>query len=136
MKTPTLQEIDFMRQQGKTFQQIADEYGCSKQHINRLYHRQQQGKMKVPSKAELYAQVEALTRENLRLQEQLDAQERKQWLENKDSAFAMFYRIVPFMPSEMCDVALDHIDKVGFWFTFELKNDNRKQTMCIRHTDL
>ena len=92
--------------------------------------------MKAPSKAELYAQVEALTRENIKLQAQLEAEQRKQWQEKKESAIAMFYRIVPFTPSEMYNVTLEHIDKSGYWFTFELQNDNRKQTMCIRHSDL
>ena len=92
--------------------------------------------MKTPTKSELYAQVEALTRENIALQEKLDAQERKQWDEKKDNAVAAFYKSVPFMAREMHNVTLDHIDKAGYWFTFELITDNRKQTYCVRHTDL
>lgn len=92
--------------------------------------------MKTPTKSELYAQVDALTRENIALQEQLEAQERKQWNEKKDNAVAAFYKSVPFMAREMVNVTLEHIDKSGYWFTFELFSDNRKQTYCVRHTDL
>ena len=137
MKTsPTYQEVCTLRDQGKTFQEIADVYGCTRQYIYQIANNQRKRQMKSPSKAELYAQIESLTRENIRLQEQLEAEQRKQWLEKKESAIAMFYRIVPFMPSEMYNIKLEHIDTSGYWFIFELKNDNRKQTMCIRHSDL
>jgi hypothetical protein len=92
--------------------------------------------MKTPTKAELYAQIDALTKENIALQEKLDAEEQKRWQENKDRAFEMFYRLVPFYPSEMWLITLDHIDKAGYWFTFKLRSDNSRQTYCVRHTDL
>jgi hypothetical protein len=92
--------------------------------------------MKTPTKAELYAQINALTRENIELQEKLDAEEYERWLKNKDTAFSMFYRLIPFYPNQICNLDLDHIDKAGYWFTFKIVNDNRKQTFCVRHTDL
>ena len=92
--------------------------------------------MKVPTKDELRAQVAALTRENNKLQEQLEAEERKRWQERKDDAFEAFYDAVPFMKHEICIVTLEHIDKAGYWFTFELRTDNRKQTYCVRHADI
>ena len=92
--------------------------------------------MKTPTKAELYAQVDALTRENIELQEKLDAEEQRRWLENKDRAFEVFHGLVPFLKREMVNVTLSHIDKAGYWFTFELINDSTKQTFCVRHTDL
>lgn len=92
--------------------------------------------MKVPTKEELYAQIDALTKQNNKLQEQLDAEERKRWHEHKDEAFESFYNAVPFMKHEMYMVTLEHIDKTGYWFTFELRTDSRKQTYCVRHTDI
>ena len=62
--------------------------------------------MKVPTKAELYAQIEALTKENIRLNEQLEAEERKKWEAKKDQAFAVLYRDVPFNKSEMQFITL------------------------------
>lgn len=34
------------------------------------------------------------------------------------------------------NVRLDHVDAAGYWFTFELANDARRQTYCIRHGDI
>lgn len=141
MKTPTFQEVDNLRQQGKTFQEIADIYGCSRQNVHQIAHRKpklksENIKMKTPTKSELYAQVEALTRENIALQEKLDAEERERWFKNKDRAFSMFYRLVPFLPKDLYGLTLEHIDKSGYWFTFELINDDTRQTFCVRHTDL
>lgn len=92
--------------------------------------------MKVPTKAELYAQLEALTRENIVLQDKLDTEERKRWYELKDKAFEIFYKLVPFPKRTMQFITLEHIDKAGYWFTFELIHDDTRQTFCVRHTDI
>ena len=92
--------------------------------------------MKAPTKAELYAQIKALTRENIKLQERLEAEERKQWFKNKDRAFSVFYRLVPFHPKDIHGLTLEHIDKAGYWFSFGLDNNDPRQTFCVRHTDL
>ena len=92
--------------------------------------------MKTPTKAELYAQVEALTRENIKLQEKLDAEERATWSTLKDRAFECFYELTPFNKGTVQFLTLEHIDKVGYWFTFELINDRTRQTYCVRHIDL
>lgn len=34
------------------------------------------------------------------------------------------------------NVVLDHVDAAGYWFSFELVQDDRRQTWCIRHRDL
>lgn len=92
--------------------------------------------MKSPTKDELRAQINALQRENIRLQDKLDAEERERWYKKKDQAVSMFYRLVPFFPRDIVNLDLDHIDKAGYWFNFEIINDSRKQTYCVRHTDL
>lgn len=92
--------------------------------------------MKPPTKAELYAQIDALTKENIALQAKLDAEEHERWLRNRDAAFEVFYNKVPFLAREMWNITLDHIDKSGYWFTFELRADSSRQTYCVRHTDL
>lgn len=92
--------------------------------------------MKAPTKAELYAQIEALTKENIRLNEQIEAEERKKWEAKKDQAFAVLYRDVPFNKSEMQFITLVHIDKAGYWFTFHVSGYTSYQTYCVRHTDL
>jgi hypothetical protein len=92
--------------------------------------------MKTPTKSELYAQVDALTKENIALQEKLDAEEHERWLRNRDIAYEAFYKQIPFRASEMWNATLDHVDKAGYWFTFELRTDSTRQTYCVRHTDL
>jgi hypothetical protein len=91
--------------------------------------------MKAPTKAELYAQIEALIKENATLYERLNA-EQKIWFNNRDMAFIMFYRLIPFDKKDIYNLTLEHIDYVGYWFTFEICNDSTRQTYCVRHTDL
>lgn len=136
MNTPTFQAVDTLRQQGKTFQEIADIYGCSKQYIHQIACGKAKAKMKAPTKAELYAQIEALTRENIALQEKLDAEEQKRWLEQKSKAIGALYNLIPFTVLEVRKLILDHVDKSGYWFTFNVDNYAERQTFCVRHTDL
>ena len=92
--------------------------------------------MKLPTKSELYEQIDALTKENIKLQEKLDEEKQKRWLSNKDKAITAFFSTVPVTVLQIRKLVLDHIDNAGYWFTFELDNDNRRQTYCVRHTDL
>jgi hypothetical protein len=93
-------------------------------------------KTKPPTKTELYNQVDALTSECIRLQSIIDSKEQEEWLSEKDKAISTFYRQVPLLPRQIVNLQLDHIDKVGYWFNFELDNDSTRQTYCVRHTDL
>ena len=52
--------------------------------------------MQRPTKAELYKQVDALTKENIVLQDKLDAEDKMHWMTLKDKAFEMFYELTPF----------------------------------------
>jgi len=92
--------------------------------------------MKTPTKAELYAQIEALTRENIALQEKLNAEKYKLWLANQDKAIIALYNLIPFTVFEVRKLLLDHIDDSGYWFTFNVDNYAERQTYCVRHTDL
>ena len=38
--------------------------------------------------------------------------------------------------STVRNVVLDHVDAAGYWFSFELVQDDRRQTWCVRHSDL
>lgn len=35
-----------------------------------------------------------------------------------------------------CKLRFEHVDAAAYWFTFELVNDDRRQTWCVRHSDL
>lgn len=92
--------------------------------------------MKEPTKDQLREQIAALTRENIKLQRKLEAEEFKKWEAKTGQAVNMLYRAIPFLPREICNLTLSHIDKAGYWFTFQLRNDSQIQTYCVRHTDL
>lgn len=92
--------------------------------------------MKVPTKAELYAQNEALTKQLIAMQDKLDAEEKERWFKLKDRAFEVCREMIPFPNGTIQFLTLEHIDKAGYWFTFELINDSTRQTFCVRHTDL
>ena len=93
--------------------------------------------MKTPTKAELYAQIEALERENIKLREELDAEKERRWLEHKREAIAALFDSVPFTVLQIWNLVLDHVDNTGYWFTFNVDNRlGQKQTYCVRHTDL
>ena len=104
--------------------------------VQRMENYKEGEKMKTPTKAELYEQVAALTKENIKLQEQLDAEEQKRWMEKKDKAISALYNLIPFTMFEVRNLMLEHIDKSGYWFTFYIEGYTSRQTYCVRHTDL
>ena len=92
--------------------------------------------MKTPTKAELYAQIDALTRENNKLQEQLDVEKHRRWERYKGKAQRIFYESIPFTVLQVRKLMLDHIDDSGYWFSFNVDQDEIRQTYCVRHADL
>lgn len=92
--------------------------------------------MKTPTKAELYEQVAALTKENIRLQAELNAQKQRYWLDHKNEAIRMLYESVPFTVLQIRKLVLDHVDSTGYWFTFNVDQDETRQTYCVRHDDI
>ncbi len=34
------------------------------------------------------------------------------------------------------NIRLEHVDAAGYWFSFELEQDSRRQTWCVRHNEL
>ena len=92
--------------------------------------------MKKPTKAELYTIITSLEKENAKLQERLDAQKQKYWLEHQGEARRVLYESVPFTVLQIRKLMLDHVDNTGYWFTFSVDKDETRQTYCVRHTDL
>lgn len=88
-------------------------------------------------KAEMQKQMEFLERENRRMREEIARQQQAEWDKLRPKATEIFHKEMnKIFPEMVCKVTLEHIDSGGFWFTFELKNDSRRQTYAIRHTDL
>ena len=34
------------------------------------------------------------------------------------------------------NVLLEHVDEAGYWFSYELEQDSRRQTWCVRHWEV
>ena len=92
--------------------------------------------MKTPTKSELYAQIDALTKECAKLQEQLDAEKHRRWERCRGKAQRIFYESIPFTVLQVRKLMLDHIDDSGYWFSFNVDQDEIRQTYCVRHSDL
>lgn len=92
---------------------------------------------KRPSKGELLQTIAQLEKENRRLTAEAEAAEREQWERKKPQACEHFHKTINgIFPGMVCKVTLEHIDRGGYWFTFELKNDPRRQTYAVRHNEL
>lgn len=136
METPILQEINILRQQGKTFQTIADMYGCSRQYIHQLVNSKPK-KMKAPTKQQLYEQIEELARLNRKVVEERNRERIKAWEESLPQAYEECRRqLKAIFPHLLTMLRFEHVDEGGYWFTFHLVNDSRVQTYAIRHSDL
>lgn len=92
---------------------------------------------KRPSKDELYQKISALEKENRRLSDTLVAEQRKEWERMQGAACTLFHKTIDeIFPNMVYNAKFEHVDAAGYWFTFELVNDNRVQTYCVRHSDL
>lgn len=34
------------------------------------------------------------------------------------------------------NIRLEHVDESGYWFSYELEQDSRRQTWCVRHWEV
>lgn len=56
---------------------------------------------------------------------------------NIPAAVEAFYTHARHLHGEtLFGVRFDHVDGSGFWFSYELTHDNRRQVYCVRHADL
>ena len=53
-----------------------------------------------------------------------------------DAAMAICEWLEQTYPGLWRNVRFEHVDASGYWYTFELVNDDRRQTWCVRHSDL
>ena len=93
--------------------------------------------MRAPKKAELYEQIERLDEQNRALKEELEQPQRQEWeLKIPAAAMKMCEYLERTFPGTWWNVRFEHCDASGYWFTFLLKTDSRRQTWCVRHSDL
>ena len=93
--------------------------------------------MKVKSKNELREQIASLEKLNADLTEKLEAEEKRQWEAKIPVAVGVALRklneVFPYM---LTNLRCEHIDKAGYWFSFQLRNDERVQRHCVRHDEV
>lgn len=93
--------------------------------------------MKVPSKEELYNWIDSLEKQNQKLLDEKNHKLMEEWKSKSSIAYEVFWKFAnSTFPNLVTKVSLDHIDMAGYWFTFELVNDSRRQTYAVRHSDL
>lgn len=92
---------------------------------------------KRPKKSELYEQIESLERQNQKMSEELEQERRRKWeLRIPDATEWICDFLNRTFPGTWCKLRFEHVDAAAYWFTFELVNDDRRQTWSVRHSDL
>lgn len=93
--------------------------------------------MKAPTKQQLYEQIEALERINRQAVEERNREREKRWNELLPQAYEQCRKTLnAIFPNLVNMLHFEHVDASGYWFTFELENDPRKQTYAVRHSDI
>ena len=93
--------------------------------------------MKTETKAELRERIAVLEEIVRMLSDQLEQEERAAWEKKMPIASVKAYNTLSkIFPRMIYDLTFVHVDKAGYWYTFQLVNDERRQTYCVRHEDL
>ena len=66
----------------------------------------------------------------------VDEQQREWMLRISDATAWISDFLNKTFPRTWCKLRFEHVDAAAYWFTFELVNDDRRQTWCVRHSDL
>lgn len=65
-----------------------------------------------------------------------EAEQREWMLRISDATEWMTEFLNKTFPRLWCKLRFEHVDAAAYWYTFELVNDDRRQTWCVRHSDL
>jgi hypothetical protein len=95
------------------------------------------GYKKRPTKSDLYDRIERLEKQNRALSDELEKEQRVKWESLIPDATAWMTDFLnKTFPRTWCKLRFEHVDAAAYWYTFELVNDDRRQTWCVRHSDL
>lgn len=93
--------------------------------------------VKRPTKQELYDRIAELERIQRREYEERNREKLKKWNDAIPLAFAECRKhLGKVFPHVLTLLRFEHVDEGGYWFTFQLTNDERRQTYCIRHHEI
>ena len=88
-------------------------------------------------KSELVERIKQLEAEKKAMFDQMDAEKQKEWGKKIGAATRCFHKKMKEVYGNLvCKINHEHVDESGFWFTYELVHDSRRQTYVIRHEDL
>lgn len=95
------------------------------------------GYVRRPKKADLYEQIDRLEEQNRKLSAELEKEQRQRWEKLIPEARKWMTEFLnKTFGSLWCKLRFEHVDASAYWYTFELVNDDRRQTWCVRHSDL
>lgn len=93
--------------------------------------------MKKRTKQELLNEIEYLKMENIKISESLNAKKQSEWINNLDKArFELSLQLSDIFKDLVRDVKFEHVDESGYWFSFELLHDSRRQNHVVRHSEI
>lgn len=129
--------------QGKRLSEIAREHGVSRQRIHQIKTRiGKPKKVRVPKekklkKKELEALLQAEAREKAKMQAEIEELNQKVWKEKLSLAFGKVKEVLhKSFGGTIQLLRFEHADGSGYWFTFELINDRRRQTYRVGHDEI
>lgn len=125
--------VELVREKKMTMTEACAELGISRQTwYNRL--RKPGGFV---SKAKLEQRVADLEMENTALIEGMMGREQSEWAEKLDKANQVMCEFLDkTFPRLWCNLRFEHADAAAYWYSFELVNDDRRQTWCVRHNEV
>lgn len=88
-------------------------------------------------KSELAEKVDRLETENAELIAGMMNREQSEWMEKLEKANEVIQKFLnQTFRNLWCNLRFEHVDAAAYWYTFELRNDDRRQTWCVRHSEL
>lgn len=59
------------------------------------------------------------------------------WIRLLNDAIATCHKALgSIYPNTVKNLTFEHVDESGYWFTYELENDSRRQNYVVRHREV
>ena len=85
----------------------------------------------------LQDQVDELLKMNQALSRELEEKKQQEWLNRVPMATGVIQaELKQRFGFAVRNLRFEHVDASGYWFSFELAQDSRRQNLCVRHREL
>lgn len=92
---------------------------------------------KRPTKQDLYNRIAELERQQQKAYEEQNREKLKRWNDLLPVAYEECRKqLKATFQNLLINLHFEHVDEGGYYFTFQLVNDNRIQTYSIRHYEI